>query len=138
MARDAGGRHRPRGLLAVVAFGLLQSLLVLAVGTALILGREDAEVRRELDADPGVLLAVGVVLLVVGLAGAALALLLARGSDRVRAFYGLVTGINVSVAVYTLVALRDVQAESLWSLVLPVGILWFLYGSRASQEYFER
>lgn len=121
-----------------MAFGLLQSLLVLAVGTALILGREDAEVRRELDADPGVLLAVGVVLLVVGLAGAALALLLARGSDRVRAFYGLVTGINVSVAVYTLVALRDVQAESLWSLVLPVGILWFLYGSRASQEYFER
>jgi hypothetical protein len=138
MAPGTEGRPRPRGLTAVVVFGLVQAVLVVALGTVMVVARDDVEVRRELGVDPGLLVVVGAVLIAVGVLGAVLAVLLARGSDRVRALYGLVNGINVAVAVYSLVALREVQLESVWSLVLPIAILWFLYGSPASQEYFRR
>jgi hypothetical protein len=121
-----------------VVFGLVQAVLVVALGTVMVVARDDVEVRRELGVDPGLLVVVGAVLIAVGVLGAVLAVLLARGSDRVRALYGLVNGINVAVAVYSLVALREVQLESVWSLVLPIAILWFLYDSPASQEYFRR
>ena len=47
-------------------------------------------------------------------------------------------GLNVAVVVYSLVALRDIQFGSAWSIILPVGVLWLLYGSPSTRAYFER
>ena len=61
---------------------------------------------------------------------------LSRGNARVRTLYGVVATLQISSAVYALVALRNVQIPSLIVLSIAVAIEWFLYGSEPTQEYF--
>jgi hypothetical protein len=133
-----GTSRRPVGVTLVVVFGLLQAALVILVGVAMIVARDDPDVRASFDESQDTLLVVGIVVVLLGLVGGALALLLARGVDLVRSFLGILNTVEVAVAVYSLVALRDLRVGSVWALVLPVAVLWFLYGSEETQEFFER
>lgn len=131
-------RRRPVGVTIVVGIGLFQSLLLALAGIAMIALRGEAEAQADFEAGPAALVGAGALLIALAVLGSTLALLLARGSDRVRSLFGLVNAIEVAAAVYSLVALRDLRAESVWALVLPVAVLWFLYGSERTQEFFRR
>ena len=66
------------------------------------------------------------------------AVALARGSELVRSLIGAISTVQAAAAIYALVALRDVEAEGIWTLGMAVLILWLLYGSESTQEFFAR
>jgi hypothetical protein len=135
------GRTRPRrplGVMVVVVLSVVQGLLYGSVGAVVVVARDEPELRADAEAAPATLVVIGSVLAGIGLVYLVLAVLLARGSDRVRSVYAVVNGLSISLAVYSLVAVRELAAGSVWSLLLPAAILWLLYGSPTTQEYFRR
>lgn len=131
-------RRRPIGVTVVVVLSVVQGLLYGALGAVVVVARNEPELRADAEAEPAALVVVGSVLAGIGLVYVVLAVLLARGSDRVRSVYAVVNGLSIALAVYSLVAVRELAVGSVWSLVLPLAILWFLYGSPTTQEYFRR
>jgi hypothetical protein len=129
---------RPRGVTIVAVMALLQAVLLVLVGLALVLAGPDADVEGTIGLTPGTVRPGGAVLMTVGVVEGVLAVLLARGSDAVRSAFAALQTVHVATAVYGLAALRDVRAESVWALLLPVLVLWLLYGSAATTEFFER
>lgn len=131
-------RGRPLGVTVVVALSALQGLLFGVLGAAVVVARNEPELTTDAEAEPTTLVVVGSVLAGIGLVYVVLAVLLARGSDRVRSVYAVVNGLSISLAVYSLVAVRELALGSVWALLLPVAILWLLYGSPTTQEHFRR
>lgn len=129
-------RRAPRAVKVLVGLGLLQMVLLVVIGVALAAGSGDHEVRAELDASPTALVVAGVVVALIGLVNGVLAVLLGKGREGARTFFGVLNVFQVALAVFVLVGQRDLEFDSIWGLALPVVVLWFLYGSRATQEYF--
>jgi hypothetical protein len=117
---------------------LLQALLFVLAGLALVLAGPDADFEGTIDLEPGTVRVGGGVLMTVGVVEGVLAVLVARGSDAARSVFAVLQTVHVATAVYGLAALRDVRAESVWALVLPVLVLWLLYGSSSTAEFFDR
>jgi hypothetical protein len=132
-------RHRrPIGISVLMWLGVVQGLLLLASGVLVIAVRDEPEVAAALETTADGVLGVGIVIAVFGLARLALAVALGRGSELVRSLFGAVATVQTGVAVYSLVALRDLRVASAWPLVLAVVELWLLYGSDRAQEFFRR
>jgi len=62
-----------------------------------------------------------------------------RGSSGFRLFVAIVTGLNMALAVYTLVAhhVGGYVYRGVFTLFVGVFVLWALYGNEQSDEYFE-
>jgi len=123
------------GLLAVI--GGFQGLLTVAFGLFLVLDRNDAELIDQTQLSSSQLLGVGIGALIGGSIHFLLAMALSRGSNLVRFLLGVVTLINVAAAFWGVVATHGEQrlAASV-ALVIGLAVLWILYGSARSQQYF--
>jgi hypothetical protein len=139
-AAERGGSRsrRPVGVTVLVVLGLVQGVLLLAVGGLLIAFREEPELAAAMEVPGEGVLVGGVVLIVVGLVRLALAIALGRGSEVVRSLLAAVAMVQTSTAVYSLVALRDIRLAVVWPLALALVELWLLYGSEGAQEFFRR
>lgn len=62
-----------------------------------------------------------------------------RGSSGFRLFVAIVTGLNMALAVYTLVAhhIGGYVYRGVFTLFIGVFVLWALYGNDESDRYFE-
>lgn len=129
-------RRRPIGIRILVALAVLQGVLLVAVGSALVALHDDPGVQDALDTDGTTAGITGVVFVVVGVVQLALAVGLRRGRPLARSVYGAVATVQTATNVYALVALRDVRAGSVWALALSIAVLWFLYGTDETEEYF--
>ena len=130
--------RRPRGVTAVVALGVLQGLLAAVLAVVLVAGRGDGELRQSWEASEAALLGIGVAVSAFAAVQLVVAVALARGSELARSVYAWVDGLAVALAVYSLVALRDLRLGSVWALVLPLAVLWLLYGPTTTRAWFER
>ncbi len=130
-------RRRPRGVVVVVVFTVVQGLVLVLLGSAMVVvsaaPRDLAHAgltRRDAQVGSGLVFAVAFVELVASYG-------LFRGLPRVRTLYGVIATLQIASSVYALVALRNVQIPSLVVLGISVGVLWLLYGTEETREYFE-
>jgi len=131
-------RRRPFAVTAIVVLVGVQALVLIGLGTYLILGEGDREVAEMIEvgrADVGVS---GALLVALGAVPALVALGLARGSELARSVLAALVTLQLAPSVYALVALQDVRAGSITTLVLAVAVLWLLYGDPTSEEFFTR
>lgn len=132
------GRRRPVGITVLLWFGVVQGLFLVVVGGVVIAVRGESDPAAALETNTGLVLAIGVALVVMGLVRLGLAVALGRGSELVRSLFGAVATLQAGAAVYSLVALRDVRQASIGPLVFATVELWLLYGSVRTQEFFRR
>lgn len=127
---------RPRGVNLVVLFGVLQALVLALIGALLFVATSDPQALADAGATRADAWGACALLGALAIVQLAAAIGLFRGIARVRSLYGVVATLQIGAAMYALVALRDVQVPSLIVLAIAVGILWLLYGSEATQEFF--
>lgn len=129
---------RPVGITVLVVIGAIQGLLVVATGVGLLVLSRRSEVAAESDLSGGAVAVAGGLTLLLGLVSVVLALGLARGSNVVRFLYAAIATLEVAGTTYGLLTVRDLRTESIVALVLPVIVLWLLFGSTDSCEFFDR
>lgn len=124
------------GLLAML--GGFQGMLTAALGLFLVLDRNDAELIDHTELSANQLAAVGIGALIGGTIHFLLAMALSRGSNVVRFLLGVVTLVNVAAAFWGVVATHGEQRlTASIALVIGLAILWILYGSSRSQQFFD-
>lgn len=121
-----------------MGLALLQAALLLLLGGLLTMYANRSETMDRFGLQEADVRAVGIVIVVLGVVHLVLALGLRSGRPLAQSLYGVLATIQTGIAVYTLVAVRDVRLGSIWALVLAVGVLWLLYGTEETQEYFHR
>ena len=129
---------RPVGVTVLVVIGVIQGLLVTASGVVLLAASNDSRLVRETELPENALAPSAVSGIVLGVAGLLLAVGLARGSNLVRALYATIATAEVAVTTYGLLTVRDLRTESIVGLVLPVVVLWLLFGAPHTTEFFDR
>lgn len=142
MSTDAtmrtANRSRPRPVTAVVVLAVVQAGLLMAIGALLVASRTDASVAASLEIDRSGVFPTGVALIVLGVLPAVLAVGLARGSELARSVTAAVMTLQLAPSVFAFVALQDLRPAGVTTLIVPVTVLWLLYGVDRSQEFFAR
>jgi len=142
MSTDAtmptANRSRPRPVTAVVVLAVVQAGLLMAIGALLVASRNDASVAASLEIDRSGVFPTGVALIVLGVLPAVLAVGLARGSELARSVTAAVMTLQLAPSVFAFVALQDLRPAGVTTLIIPVTVLWLLYGVDRSQEFFAR
>ena len=77
-------------------------------------------------------------IVVIGVAQAALTLGLAFRSTFARTVFGVLATVQAATAVYGLVALREVREGGAVGFAVAAAVLWFLYGTDETQAYFHK
>ncbi len=130
---------RPRRLWVVLALALLQGLVLGAAGAGVIAAREQPELADalgEVSNAATALLVTGVVLVLLGVLRIGLALLLLRGSEVARSWFGAAAMLQTAIGVYVVVGLQDLGEAGVVPVALSVTELWLLYGSDDVHRFF--
>ena len=129
--------HRPVGITVIVVLMWIQGIFGIIAGLIAFFERNDVELRGYWDASSGTITAWGIIAILVGLATIFLAVSLGRGSDIVRIFVGIVAAFNLGVGIWGLFAFSGTAwANAIWQIIIAGVILYILFGSQASQQYF--
>lgn len=120
----------------MVLLGMVQAVLLVGLGIAVLLVGDRDAIADALEVDLADVALAGGLLVAIGLLQALVAVGLASGRELMRSVVGVVATVELAPAVYALVALQEVRAAGVVSMVLSVGVLWLLYGSNRSQAFF--
>ena len=128
---------RPGGVTLLVVLGVIQGIGATLTGLFVLLDQNDATLQSDTRLSDDQLTATGVVLILIGALYILLSIMLSKGSSLVRWIYGLLAMFNVSIAVWGLLALRgEQQLGAAISLVFGVIVLWILFGTERSDQFF--
>ena len=128
---------RPFGVTVVVVLMWIQGIFEVLAGLALLLERDDVDLRSHLEASSGTVGALGVLMLVAGAITILLATMLGRGSNFVRLLVGFISAINLGSAVWGIIAFAGTgRLNSLFQAIVALAVLYILFGNRDSQEFF--
>jgi hypothetical protein len=120
-----------------VVLGVIQGIGSTLTGLFVLLDQNDATLQSDTRLSDNQLTATGVVLILIGALYILLSIMLSRGSSLVRWIYGILAMFNVSAAVWGLLALRgEQQLGAAVSLVFGVIVLWILFGTERSDQFF--
>lgn len=129
--------HRPVGITVIVVLMWIQGVFGILAGLFIFFERNDVALATHWDASSGTFGAFGIVAILVGLATIVLAVSLGRGSNVVRIFIGIISAFNLGVGIWGLFAFEGTAwANSLWNIIIAGVILYILFGSQSSQEFF--
>jgi len=135
-ARRAGVR-RPLLVLVAGVVLVVVGVLQLAVGAALLLGRDDVAFQLDAGLSSSTLTSLGLALVVLGAVSVLLAGGVLRGSRLARVAAGVVEVAQVVTGTYTLVALESSHRSSgLWGVVGGVAVLYGLFGTERARAFF--
>ena len=128
---------RPGGVTLLVVLGVIQGIGSALTGLFVLLDQNDVTLQSDARMSDDQLTATGVVLILIGALYILLSIMLSKGSSLVRWIYGLLAMFNVSIAVWGLLALRgEQQFGAAISLVFGVIVLWILFGTERSDQFF--
>jgi hypothetical protein len=128
---------RPGGVTLLVVLGVIQGIGSALTGLFVLLDQNDATLQSDTRLSDNQLTATGAVLILIGALYILLSIMLSRGSSLVRWIYGILAMFNVSAAVWGLLALRgEQQLGAAVSLVFGVIVLWILFGTERSDQFF--
>ena len=123
--------RRPRAVVVLMVVAGIQAALLLFLGAALW-----AAAYTGVDGDPLALAVAGAVVVAIGLVQVALVVMLSRGSELARSTFGVVAVLQTAGGVYSAVALREFGAVALLPTAVSIGVLWLLYGSTTTRDFF--
>jgi hypothetical protein len=131
--------HRPGAVTVVVVVLYIQGVFQILAGLFAFIERNDLDLRAHYDASSGAIATFGIVNILIGLIVLLLASALGRGSNFVRLFVGIISAVNLGVAVWGLIAFEGTaRANSLWQALIAGLALYLLFGRPDSQAFFER
>lgn len=136
VAPRRGGRRRPKAIILLMVVAVLQGLGLLLLGVVFFVARGEPAMVEAVGDQAWIATAVGSILVGLGLARIGMAILLGRGVEWVRLVFGGLAVVQVALASYALVTVRDTGVGT--GLALAVVELWLLYGSEQTQEFFHR
>lgn len=128
-----------RGFLLTLlgVLGIIQGVLTLIAGIAVLAENNDPDLIRHADVSSDTLTTTGVILIVVGAITLLVAIGLLRGSNAARYIIAVIELFHVGVGLYVLIAQEGVQRwDGLVYLLVALLILWILFRAR-SEEFFE-
>lgn len=129
--------RRPGGVTLLVVLGVIQGIAGFAAGLFLVLDRDDDDLIARSAMSSNALVLVGVVSMIVGVIMIALAMALSNGSNLVRWLFGIVTIVHVAGGVWGVFGLHgEQQLSAAFTVVFGLIILWILFGSERSDEFF--
>jgi holin-like protein len=129
--------RRPIGITVIVVLMWIQGIFGVLAGLIIFFERNDAALATHWEASSGTFGAYGIIAILVGLATIVLAVSLGRGSNVVRIFIGIIAAFNLGVGIWGLFAFAGTAwANAIWQIIIAGVILYILFGSRASQEFF--
>ena len=128
---------RPGGVTLLVVLGLIQGIASLILGLVLVLDKSDENLINESGMTESTLLGTGIGIMLVGVVIILLSLALRNGSNIVRWLFGIVTMFHVAGGIWGVFALHgEQQLSAAFSTVFGLIILWILFGSERSDEFF--
>jgi hypothetical protein len=121
----------------LVVLGVIQGIGSALTVLLVLLDQNNVTLQSDARMSDDQLTATGVVLILIGALYILLSIMLSKGSSLVRWIYGLLAMFNVSIAVWGLLALRgEQQPGAAISLVFGVIVLWILFGTERSDQFF--
>jgi hypothetical protein len=130
---------RPGGITLLMILGVINGIASIVAGILLVLDKDDAKLLELTNMSENQHTTAGVVAIAFGVLAILLALALGGGSNIVRWLFGIVAMFNAAYGVWGLFALHGEQQLSAgFQLVFSVIVLWILFGSQRSEEFFER
>lgn len=128
---------RPGGVTLLVVLGLIQGVSSLLFGLFLAIDKSDENLITQSGMTESTLLGTGIGMMIFGAAIILLALALRNGSNLVRWLFGIVTMLNVAGGIWGIFALHgEQQLSSAFTAMFGLIILWILFGSERSDEFF--
>lgn len=130
---------RPWYLTLIGVLGIIQGVFSVIFGIALIAERNDGDLLDHVDVSSDALLSTGIAALVIGAITIVVAAGLLRGSNVARLILGVLEIFHLVGGVIVLIFQSGVQRwDGLWAIVFALLILWIIFGSERSQEFFDR
>jgi uncharacterized membrane protein YjdF len=138
MSNGTYTHQRPIGVTVIVVLLWIEAIVGIVGGIYLMIAHNQADLINELDRSGDTILAYGIAALVIGLVTALVASALGRGSNFARWLVAIITLLNLISAVYSFFALDGVtRSSAIVSAIIAVVVLYFLFGEKGSEEFFE-
>ncbi len=125
----------PLGISIITIIMYIQAIFGIAAGIFLIVDK-DALAHDISGIDESMLLYYGIATIVVAIITGLLAMGLRAGSNGVRLFIAVVMVFHLAVGVWGLIAFPGARIAGLMQALLAGVVLYFLYGSEDSNEFF--
>ena len=125
----------PLGISIITIIMYIQAIFGVAAGIFLIVDK-DALAHDISGIDESMLLYYGIATIVVAIITGLLAMGLRAGSNGVRLFIAVVMVFHLAVGVWGLIAFPGARIAGLMQALLAGVVLYFLYGSEDSNEFF--
>lgn len=130
---------RPWYLTLIGVLGIVQGVFTVIAGIALVVERNDPDFIDHVDISSGAIAATGWAAIILGAITILVAIGLLRGSDAARLILGVVELFHLVGGVIVLFTHSGVQRwDGLWAIVFALLVLWIIFGSERSQEFFDR
>ena len=131
--------RRPWYLTLIGVLGIIQGIVTLIAGIALVVERNDQDLLGNVDVSSDALLATGIAALIIGAVTILVAAGLLRGSNAARVILGVVELFHLGGGLYVLIAHSGVSRwDGLWAIIWALLILWIIFGSERSEAFFDR
>jgi hypothetical protein len=130
---------RPAGITLLMVLGVIQGLLGILGGLLLFIARTDQQVIADSGGSKSTVTAVAVTTMIIGAVVLLIALALGGGSRGARLVMGIVVILDLIGDVYVIVKYSGSQRTgAIVAAAVALVVLYLLYGSRASKEFFAR
>ena len=134
----AVGPIRPWYLTFIGVLGIIQGVITLIAGIALVVERNDQDFIDHVDVSSDSIAGTGIAAIILGAITLLVAIGLLRGSNAARFVLGVVELLHLAGGVYILIAHSGVQRwDGLWVITVSLLILWIVFGSERSEAFFE-
>jgi hypothetical protein len=131
--------RRPGGITLLMVIGVIQGALSVLGGLVLFIARKDQDVLANAGGSKSTVTAIAVTTIVIGLIVIFVSLALGGGSNVARFLLGAVMVLNLIGDVYMILKYSGNQRTSgIVSAVVALIVLYLLYGSETSKEFFAR
>ncbi len=128
---------RPGGVTLLVVLGIIQGIASMILGLVLVLDNSDENLIAESGMTENTLAGTGIGVILAGVVIILLSLALRNGSNTVRWLFGIVAMLGVANGIWGVFALHgEQQLSAAFTTVFGLIILWILFGSERSDEFF--
>lgn len=129
----------PFGVIVIGVVGIVQGVLTLIAGLALLVERNDADLLRQIGLESGEVGTYAVVAMIVGAVTIMVSLALFRGSGVARVLIGLLQVLHLAGGVYLLVRYEGTYLwDGVTTIIVAAVILFLLFGTTGSRDFFDR
>jgi hypothetical protein len=129
--------RRPGGITLLMVLGVIQGIAAIGAGIFLVADKDDADLIDKTKLSENQLVGTGIGMIVAGAVLGLLALSLGRGSNIVRWMFAILTVANVAYGAWGVFGLHgEQQIAAAWTAVFGLIILWILFGSERTDEFF--